>query len=172
MNPYDNLFADPSYSLAEPYKMEMVKTWAEQNNLKRLIDVGAGRGHYVKFLKEFQVTPVEPSKYACEHDLKDMHPMNASILTLNAQQVWDGLYCMDVLEHLSHVELMDSLKVLRKLAPRAMYGIANHSDVIGGKELHLIQEGKEWWRNALLNHYKEAEVVLDTARYMVLECSA
>lgn len=172
MSVYDDLFAsDENYNLKSDYKMTMVETWIEQNGLKKILDVGCGRGHYLEFLKRFDVTGLEPSKYLCDHDLKQHKVINSDILGFKTNKKWDGLYCMDVLEHISHAEIDATLEALSKLAPKALLGIANHSDIQNGVELHPIQENAEWWGHLLKKHYKVVNLTYEPPRYFVFEVS-
>ena len=166
---YNKLYKDKSYNDKTPFKIEFVKTWAEINELKTLIDIGCGRCHYMKEIDN--VTGLEPSTYACEHDLKGLDVINSDILGLNTGRTWDGLYCMDVLEHIPYEEIDDVLRVLSELAPKAIFGIANHSDVQDGVELHAIQQPAEWWSIMLRKHYNKVQLTYEPLRYFVFECS-
>lgn len=166
MNIYDRAFSDKHYSSKEPYKIKIVQDWAEDK--KRLLDVGCGRGYY---LTEIKATGLEPSKYLCETDLQSFDVINSDILSLKTRRKWDGLYCMDVLEHIPHQEINKTIEALSKLAPEAIYGIANHSDIYDGVELHLIQEDSDWWESRLSKYYSKVELTYHPLRYFVFECS-
>lgn len=174
MNIYDKAFRDPDYSPKEDYKVEYVKTWAEQHDLNTLLDVGCGRGHYLKALlnEGFDVIGLEPSKYLCENVLKDFQVINEDILTYAKRNKveWDGMYCMDVLEHIPKGKIDATLEALKTFSHKALFGIANHSDVVDGTELHLIQEYPAWWEAKLSEHYKSVELIYEPFRYMVFEC--
>ena len=163
---YNTVFEDEKYNARVDYKVKIVLDWREDNNLSTLLDVGCGRGHY---MRETGATGLEPSSLIAKRLKGDI--INSDIQSLNTKRTWQGLYCMDVLEHISYDEIDKCLEKLAMLAPTALYGIANHSDVQAGVELHLIQEDAEWWLEKLQKHYKNVRLTYEPARYMVIECS-
>lgn len=165
---YNRLYKNPSYNPKEDFKVQFVLDWIEQNGLKGLLDVGCGRGHY---LVATGAMGLEPSDYLCKNDLSNFAVVNTTIQDFNTTRKWDGLYCMDVLEHISHNDINTCLERLRKLAPKALYGIANHPDCQAGVELHLIQENVGWWAEKLAKYYKNVRLTYEPLRYMVFECS-
>lgn len=165
---YNRAYQDPTYNPKEAMKIKWVREWVEEQDLKTVLDVGCGRGHY---LKEITFADgLEPSTYLCENELKDFNVINSDIQSLKTDKKWDGLYCMDVLEHIDPSEIEAVVEKLSKLAPKAMYGIANHSDPFNGVELHLIQEDVHWWRTLLSKYYKDVRLTYEPDRYFVLEC--
>lgn len=170
---YDKMFKDRFYGREEPYKQGIVLTWAQINDLKKLIDIGCGRGHYIKYLASngFSVTGLEPSDYLINNDLSLLQPIHSDILGLQTKRTWDGLYCMDVLEHISKKDIRKNLAKLVPLAPKALFGIANHSDIYLDHELHLIQEDAYWWQDLLDKYYKTVTLTYQPLRFMVFECS-
>lgn len=171
MSIYDKLFADPDYNLFNAERYELVKKWLLAGDYQRILDVGCGRGNYLKKLLALglDVTGAEPSRYLIENDLKNLPVIHAGIVSIKGE--WDALFCMDVLEHLPRGEIGDNLKHLSRLAPHGLLGIANHDDEWGGQELHLIQEDSKWWREMLQEHFKSMELVEDTPRFFCFEAS-
>lgn len=163
---YNKVYKDKTYNDRSDSKIKFVKDWIEENYLEDVLDVGCGRGHY---LKETGATGLEPSNYVCENDLKRFHVINSDILGSETSHEWEGLYCMDVLEHISHEDIDMNLKKLAELAPKALYGIANHSDFYLGTELHLIQEDANWWYPLLKKYYKNVRLTYEPQRYFVFE---
>ena len=163
---YNTVFEDEKYNARVDYKVKIVLDWIAYNNLSTLLDVGCGRGHYIK---ETGATGLEPSSLIAEQLKGDV--INSDIQNLETDRTWEGLYCMDVLEHISYDEIDSCLEKLKTLAPTALYGIANHSDIQKGVELHLIQEEPDWWLEKLRRVYKNVKLTYEPARYMVIECS-
>ena len=65
-NIYDIIFAVyPKYNGAIGYKLRIVLDWVKRNKFKEVLDVGSGRGHYLKLFSEngIKATGLEPSKY-------------------------------------------------------------------------------------------------------------
>lgn len=154
---YTKVFEDEDYNPAEPEKIKLVKEWLDRNKFKTIVDVGCGRGNYLKAL-DYDITGVDPIGGDIRSDI------------VGLVGKWDGLYCMDVLEHIPPDELDENLKCLSKLSDNALIGIANHSDVWENTELHLIQQPSDWWADELLKHYKEVALVQYGERFFVFEC--
>jgi SAM-dependent methyltransferase len=173
-NIYDHLFADKKYSPKEPEKIKIVQEWLDRNSFEFVLDVGCGRGHYLKTLSPgVNIAGLEPSKYLCDNQLKGLWIFNTDILGYDGRK-WDGLYAMDVLEHILPEEIDANLKKLAGLAPEALYGIANHPDYqpdeIGqGIDIHLIQEPSIWWYNKLLKYYDEVQITKESDRFFIFE---
>lgn len=164
MSIYDDLYRKGSYNDKENYKLDIVKTWLESIPANSVVDMGCGNGHYIDFL-EYEVIGIEPSKFLCnKHGW-----VNADILSYKGRA--DALYCMDVLEHIEPLEVDANLQALSKIAPRALLGIANHSDIQKGVELHLIQEDSDWWEKKLNKYYKKVTKTYESPRYFVFEVS-
>jgi 2-polyprenyl-3-methyl-5-hydroxy-6-metoxy-1,4-benzoquinol methylase len=165
VNIYDKIYAtDNSYNASVEYKLEMVLQWVKNNGFKNLLDVGCGQGHYLKLLSEngIKVTGLEPSKNIAD-TLKDYDVINDDILGLaKKKRQWEALICMDVLEHIEPSEIEETVKALSSLAPHALIGIANHSDIWRGVQLHLIQQGPYWWRDLLSHHYSRLNCIHET----------
>ncbi len=172
MNIYDEIFAsDPNYNAVIDYKLDVVLGWVKKNNFRHLLDVGCGRGHYLKLLSEkgIKVTGLEPSKFIAD-TLKDYEVVNDDILGLGKKgKEWEALICMDALEHIEPTEIEETIKALASLSPRALLGIANHSDKWRGTELHLIREDPWWWVSLLSKHYRSVKGVYTSKRYFMYE---
>lgn len=171
MNIYDKLYSSSKYNDKMDYKIDIVQEWLYSTTNRNILDMGCGKGHYIKHLRDnkYDVTGVEPSKVACS---KIKPPViNTDILGFAStnKKKWEAMYCMDVLEHIPPEEIDATLQALVNLAPVSLYGIANHSDVIDGVELHLIQEDSKWWKAKLSEYYKEVKLTYEPLRYMVFE---
>lgn len=165
MNIYDKLYGGRKYNKKVGYKLDIVKDWLDEFKPKKVLDMGCGRGHYIKHLINYKVTGVEASKYLCTK----YGWQSDTILTHKGK--YDALYCMDVLEHISPEELEANLKALSKLAPKALLGIANHKDIWEGVELHLIQEDVDWWKKRIEKHYNNVKTLYEDKRYYIFVCS-
>ncbi len=170
MNIYDKIYAsDKSYNASIDYKLEIVLEWVKKNNFNNLLDVGCGRGHYLKLLDKngIKVTGLEPSKYIAD-TLKHYDIINDDILGLAKKgKQWEALYCMDVMEHIEPLEIEETIRALASLSSHALIGIANHSDVWQGVELHLIRQGPSWWESLLSRHYHSINSLYQSGRYFI-----
>ena len=151
----------PEYNEPNYERQEFVRGWVNEHGFKTLLDVGCGKGNYMRALKEFKITGVDPYS-------KEKSVIQKSILEFKPTKRYDAFYCLDVLEHIDKSDLDENLKALSKFAPVGLLGIANHSDVWDGVELHLIQEGSTWW-NEILSKYFTVKLLQDGDRYFIFE---
>lgn len=168
-NLYDKIFENKKYNLSDKIKIAWVEDWIKRDGFRTILDVGCGRGHYLKALKGYKITGLEPSKYLCEHGLQGLPDILHGGLPYATHRYWEALYCMDVLEHISPHQLDEVIISLSKLAPVALIGVANHSDIWEGVELHLVQEDAVWWKKRLEQHYKNVELVKANDRFYLFE---
>lgn len=176
MSIYDEVFkTEEKYNIKQEDKIEIVKQWAHKYNDGVVLDVGCGRGHYLKALlaDKIDVLGLEPSLYLCENDLKGFDVVNADINTMAQinRLEFSALYCMDVLEHISEEDIYHTLNDLTVLSDHALIGVANHSDIWLGKELHLIQRGEDWWLNLLQSFYKNVDTVKEWDRFYMFRAN-
>jgi len=162
MSLYDSVFQNnPMYNPPEFEKIALVAGWITKNKFKNVLDVGCGRGHYLPYTK---AKGLEPFDTGVKNVIRD------DLVHYSTKGVeYDALYCMDVLEHFSPHAINEAVEALTNLAPKAMLGIANHSDMWEGVELHLIQENRSWWEKLLKKYYKKVETIQNSQRFFVFE---
>ena len=165
---YDDVFKQEEYNLPDKNRIKQVQDWLVKGD--SILDVGCGRGHYLKKFIKLGYAPVgiEPSEYVIKKNLKNLPVIHGTIQDIKDN--YDALYCMDVLEHIDPEEIDKNLAHLAKHAPKALYGIANHSDVWDGVELHLIQQPAIWWFEKLRQYYSEVEIVEQGDRFNMFDC--
>jgi len=142
-----------SYSLATKFLKEIEST----NEISTISDIGSGKGHLIKRL------PTEKKIYSydlqnfLDKELKNKvtfsHLDLSDATSLNKITKTDILFCLDVLEHLEEKYVEQVLRRFSKSCDFCFLTIANHSDIIGGVELHLIQEGKEYWSSKISKYF-------------------
>ena len=165
MSTYDKVFSDERYNLPDPQRLEFVRSWLKSKKVKDVVDIGCGRGNYlIPLSKEFNTTGVDPSAVT----IKGLKAEQGDILSYKGKH--EAFYCMDVLEHLQLHELVENIKALSKIAPVGLLGIANHSDMWNGVELHTIQEDSSWWSQALKGYFN-VRLLQDGQRYFIFEVS-
>ncbi len=172
MNIYDEIFAtEPKYDGPVKYKLNIVLEWVKKNGFGEVLDVGCGRGHYLKLFREnnIKATGLEPSKYITDN-LKDYKIINDDIVGFSEySKSWEALICMDVLEHIEPDKIDENLKALSTLSKHALLGIANHSDIWHGVELHLIQQKPLWWKDKLTESFDEVNLIYESDRYFIFD---
>ena len=165
---YDDVFKQKEYNLLDKNRIKQVQDWLIKGD--SILDVGCGRGHYLRTLIKAGYAPVgiEPSQHVIKHDLKNLPVIHGAISDI--EDYYDALYCMDVLEHIDPEEIDQNLAKLSRHADKALYGIANHSDIWDGVELHLIQQPAAWWFEKLQKYYSEVSIVEQGYRFNMFEC--
>lgn len=163
---YDKVYSSNSdYNFHYPPKDILVDIYA-QNVGGKILDAGCGQGIHLKRLLKNGIDAfgIEMSEVCCQKYLSGSPHENVDICSYKPRDgfKFDGIVCMDVLEHVPVDTLAETIEALESLAPSALLGIANHSDIQCGEELHLIQEGIDWWKNKLSSCYS---VVYPVATY-------
>lgn len=171
---YDQVFANDEHfdtlDISNEPKLKYVLRFAKGVD-GLVLDAGCGRGSVLRYMLDngVQAFGVELSAAACEMYLGDLPHANADIISWADQgHTYPGLICTDVLEHIPPDQIDGVLAALSRLAPRAFLGIANHSSIHNGHELHVIQKGHRWWLDQIRRHYETAEVVPPDADDRVL----
>ena len=161
---YDIIYSKrPKYNPIDKQKLDIVKqALSKIDKRSTLLDVGCGRGHFLKQFIDMGITSfgIEPSKECSirylnnlPHEVTDFESYAEKL----PEDLYDIVFCTDVLEHIKPEDLDSFLFHLSRTAPYSLLGIANHSDVQEGMELHLIQKPWEWWEKELLKHYTTVE---------------
>jgi 2-polyprenyl-3-methyl-5-hydroxy-6-metoxy-1,4-benzoquinol methylase len=140
-----------------------------------VLDAGCGVGYSLKKLHEegVDILGIDFSQICCENYLKGLPHKCISIMDFCKKfPKYDSIICTDVLEHIPENELYDNLIWLANTGEHALYGIANHSDIKLGKELHLIQKNLQWWTETLKKFYYEVDHVASMFddRFFFIEC--
>jgi len=141
------------------YKFSFVEKFLKKESKREYVyDMGSGRGFNTRGMLELGETVIsvdfsdvidtyEPAENLTTH--------KSDIVEFADRKSYDNseIVCMDVLEHVEPDRIKVLMDRFSTLSPRALYGIANHSDR-QGEELHLIREGWKWWDDLLSEYYK------------------
>jgi SAM-dependent methyltransferase len=132
----------------------------------QILDLGCGEGKMCKMLqaKGKSVFAVEVSTVACQLYLNDVPHTNQDILDFVTNDTGEiqkahCIICTDVLEHLQQDYVRKCMEQLSKYDLPILFGIANHSDVQHGVELHVIREGSKWWIDILSEYFKSVKLL-------------
>lgn len=164
---YDKVYSEVErYDEKMQYKIDIVETHiADLPKEIKIIDIGCGKGHYARSIQSWgynDYTAIEFSTSCCEKYLQDIEYINIDFLDYGPtvkDKSYDLCLCIDVLEHISKDNINEFVANIARIGNKAILGIANHSDVFLGKELHIIQEGVSWWSNLLNTHFSKIECV-------------
>lgn len=163
-NVYTSVFKNKAYSKEHHTQYDMVinrlSVIYNKNSVFHLIDIGSGRGHLIKMIKQnfpnCIITSVDLSKFHSEiiYEFITCDLSVESDRKKLLEKKYDVVTCTDVLEHLNENFIEDVIKTLSSLANHSMLAIANHSDIWNGVELHTIQRNFEWWNELITKYYR------------------
>jgi len=162
------------YNCNVDYKYNIIVQFLEKLEGKKILDAGCGQGWNLRRILEegYDAYGIELSNVCCNKYLIGLpHECNNIIDFAKKNIKFDGLICCDVLEHIPHEEVDECIKSLSSMSDRGLIGIANHSDIQLGYELHIIQEGEISWKTRLLKYYSKVELVFKTHNFYFFECS-
>ena len=139
----------------EPSYMFACKNLGEASSL---VDVGTGKGTFISALRDrkidVRVSTIDVGHF---HSFKDIdhHIMDMTSVNWDPPKA-DLVTCLGVLEHIYEEDLDQALENLSKVAPRAVFTIANHywEPLKDGFEIHAICEGIPWWKNRLSRFFE------------------
>ena len=75
-------------------------------------------------------------------------------MPVSNKEEFDLLTCLDVMEHIEKKYVNNIIQNFSRISNYAVLSIANHSDILNGVELHLIQEDMSFWKPLLENYFK------------------
>jgi len=177
---YDEVYEHiHGYGVECSHKIEFIgKAFEGFDRSARIIDVGCGQGHYIRKLKGLNfknILGVDFSLVCSQNYLSDLEHVNADFLDYSKEipdKEFEICLCMDVLEHIQILNLEIFLGNIYRISNVAFLGIANHSDIFLGEQLHVIQKGVEWWVKRLETYYNTVENLFETASntFFILKC--
>jgi 2-polyprenyl-3-methyl-5-hydroxy-6-metoxy-1,4-benzoquinol methylase len=159
-NVYTNVFNTFSWYNQHPHEEPRYVRSLEFVNLyspKSILDVGSGRGNFLSLLKKNNDSVL---LYSCDfnnfHNLKYVEHYSLDIRYDKVPVKAELITCLDVLEHLPINDIEKAVNNMSKTANKFVFSVSNHSDVIGGVELHLTQLDCNNWIK-LLNNFCQIE---------------
>ena len=140
----------------------------------KILDAGCGEGWNVSKLIEegFNTFGIEISDICCNEHLQNLPHKCTDIISYSKENIkYDGLICFDVLEHISHDDIDHVIASLSIMAPKCLLGVAHHSDIQFDHELHLIQEGVEWWEEKFNKYFSSVQFTANLGgNFYLFEC--
>lgn len=116
---------------------------------KRILDVGIGTGKTAKLLEKrgFEMEGLDIAANALEEDIPTVI---CPVWEADAIGRYDGIMCIDVLEHIPNEYVTKTLEVLERLAPHGYLVIAlNEEKMKFNEPLHLTVESADWWNSKI-----------------------
>jgi 2-polyprenyl-3-methyl-5-hydroxy-6-metoxy-1,4-benzoquinol methylase len=165
---YDLIYKEVSLYNQEIYpdKFKVLSNYIKDiDKTDKILDIGCGRGHYLKWLQSIgyeDILGIELSEFCSKNYLKNLPHKNMNFLDYSktiSDKFYDFSLCMDVVEHIPIDTINLFLGESARISKKIIYGVANHSDMLGGIELHLIQENNAWWNGILKTHFSSVELI-------------
>lgn len=145
------------------------------NDKLTVLDAGCGEGWNLNNLinSGFNAFGIEISDICCNKFLINLPHKCTDIISYSKENhKYDAVICFDVLEHISYEEIEENIKALTDLAPCALLGVANHSDIQFGHELHLIQQNEQYWETLFKKFYSQVNFVANLGgNFYLFNCS-
>lgn len=177
---YDKVYENfENYDERFDYKIDLInEEFKRFSKDLKILDIGCGKGHYLRNLLSQgfdNILGVEFSKSCADKYLQSLPHVNADFLEYNKtieNKTYDMCLCMDVLEHISYKNIDSMVSGISRIGNHALLGVANHSDIFMGEELHIIQENSDWWINLLSKHFSSVEKIFEgkKGKFFVFRC--
>lgn len=130
----------------------------KENTIDSIVDIGSGKGNLLKRLpKDKELFSYDLDCFYDKNSLKHVLFQKLDLSQkdqLQSIKETDFLFCLDVLEHLEKECIESILKVFSEKSNFCFLTVANHSDIINGVELHLIQEDQVYWNEKISKYFK------------------
>jgi cyclopropane fatty-acyl-phospholipid synthase-like methyltransferase len=174
---YEKAFSVPDYNSggSQSRQYEFICSLVRKHKPTTLIDVGSGRGNALKMVhNENPDTTIDTLDLQNFHNLPFVRQHYNGDITVDGMKEtgnYDMVICTDFLEHiqLNYIDIV--LSDISKHGNRFVFTVANHSDVLNGTELHLIQEDMSWWTNLIKMYYHIDDMgVMIPGRLFYFDC--
>ena len=167
---YTHLFETKDYSIHDinELRYQISNDYVKKNNVQNMVDIGSGRGILLDLLNK-----ENPNLKILSTDLNKFHNLNFDFKEIdlsnkdtffNIDNKFQLLTCLDVLEHLEKHCIEDVFKWFSEVSENQVLTIANHSEILHGEEIHLIQEDMSYWEPIVSKYFdivhKEEKVFL------------
>lgn len=136
---------------------EKAKSFIKEQNPRSVVNVGSGRGNLEIILQEetFSLSSCDIENFLNEGINTNFFKLDLSKPeSLQNLPQCEVLTCLDVLEHIEEVHIDSILKRFSEVSDKCYFTIANHSDIMNGVQLHLIQKPCEFWTPVLEQYFK------------------
>jgi hypothetical protein len=153
---YRMAFAKPQYN-GPSVSYENAKKFIDVLSPNSVLNVGSGRGNLERLLQEetFSLSSCDLENFLDQGINTNFFKVDLSKLEdLEKLPQCEVLTCLDVLEHIEEVYIDSILKRFSEVSDNCYFTIANHSDIMNGVQLHLIQKPCEFWTPVLEKYFK------------------
>lgn len=158
---YTNAFGSGGYSrhsLNEERYVEGIE-FIRDKSIFSVLDVSSGRGVFIKAIKDTYPDLLVVSTDLDRFHNEDVYFQKLDLSDLDEVEIFFGgtnvdcITCLDVMEHLEEHLAEPVIKAFAGACKYCLLTIAKTSDVIGGVELHLNQQGEEYWTEIISKYF-------------------
>ena len=132
----------PRYGIAE-------KLLKKCGKVKLVADIGCGRGIFFEILQQKGLQVIVNSKKSpfIVRGTCDNIPF--------ADNLFDVVFCLDVLEHIPEVLISDSLKELHRISKKYLIiSAASHEDIVDNLKVHVSVKAYLEWEKIISRYFK------------------
>ena len=140
----------PRYAVAE----KLLKSCGK---VKLVADIGCGRGIFFDKLqkKGLQVIGMDPSMVIVNLRKSPFIVQGTCDSIPFANNLFDVVFCLDVLEHIPEKLISDSLRELYRISKRYLIiSAASHEDVVENLKVHISVKPYQEWEKIISKYFK------------------
>ena len=140
----------PRYAVAE----KLLKSCGK---VKLVADIGCGRGIFFDKLqkKGLQVIGMDPSMVIVNSRKSPFIVQGTCDNTPFANDLFDVVFCLDVLEHIPEKLISDSLRELYRISKKYLIiSAASHEDIVENLKVHVSVKPYPEWEKIISKHFK------------------
>ena len=140
----------PRYAVAEKFLKKCGK-------VKLVADIGCGRGIFFDMLqrKGLQVFGLDPSIIIINSKKSPFIIQGTCDNIPFADDLFDVVFCLDVLEHIPGILISDSLKELRRISKKYLIiSAASHEDIVEKLKVHISIKSYLEWEKIISKYFK------------------
>ncbi len=140
----------PRYAIAE-------KLLDKCGKVKLVADIGCGRCIFFEMLqkRKLQVFGLEPSRFIVNSKKSPFVIYGTCDNIPYADNLFDVVFCLDVLEHIPGVLILDSLKELHRISNNYLIiSAASHEDIVEKIKVHISIKSYPEWEKIISKYFK------------------
>lgn len=140
----------PRYDIAE-------KLLKKCGKVKLVADIGCGRCIFFDRLQQrgLQVFGLDPSGFVVNSKKSPFITYGTCDNTPFADNLFDVVFCLDVLEHIPEVLISNSLEELRRISKRYLIiSAASHEDIVENLNVHISVKPYPEWEKIISKYFK------------------
>jgi len=157
-------------------KLPHILSWAADTSGK-ILDAGCGAGDNMRAIAKAgrDVYGIDFSSVCCKLYLSGLKHKAIDIKSYcdSLKKPYGGILCAGVLEHIEPEDLDGLLQSMSTASKSFLFGIANHSDILNGDELHLIVEDQDWWIKKLKDYFDSVMLseIMYKGKFFFIRCA-